>query len=130
MWLDERTSAMCYARRAVLLAKEGHPSAAIRCDSVSRHRTRLPATFTGRPHAQAFGDLPQLGTSGREETAQQSAVTELLHPALPALSTTSQPLEDPGQLRRDRILALAKESPGVVDELDVAPQRETLHHAF
>ena len=30
----------------------------------------------------------------------------------------------------DRSLALAKESPGVVDELDVAPQRKTLHHAF
>jgi hypothetical protein len=60
-----------------------------------------------------LGNLPQLGPSGRKETAQQPTVTELLQAALPALGTAAEPLEYPGQPRGDRSLALAKVSPGV-----------------
>ena len=120
---------MCYAQRAVLLAKEGHPSAAIRCDSVSRHRTRLPATFTGaacpgvrRPpaawHEWSRRNGPAIGRHGASPSG--SASSEHYIPAA----------RRPRPATPRRILALAKESPGVVDELDVAPQRETLHHAF
>jgi hypothetical protein len=82
------------------------------------------------PHSGAIGNLPQLGPSGRKETAKQPTVVELLHPALPALGTAAEPLEYPGQLCGDRSLALAKESPSLIDELDVAPQQEALQHAF
>jgi hypothetical protein len=61
-------------------------------DRIARHVHR-PA------HAKALGDLPQLGAGCRKETAQQPAVAELLHPVLPVLGTTTEPLEDPGQLR-------------------------------
>ena len=80
--------------------------------------------------AEPFGDFPKLRARGREETTQQPSVAELLDPFLPVLGTATQPLEDPGQFRRDRGFAVAKESPGVFDHLDIAPQREALHHAF
>jgi hypothetical protein len=59
-------------------------------------------------HAQALEDFAQRRASGREESAQQSMPVGLLEPSLPALSTTTQPLEDPGQLRRDHSLTARK----------------------
>jgi hypothetical protein len=43
------------------------------------------------PHPQAIGNFPQLGAGGREETAQQPALIELLHPVVPALGAESEP---------------------------------------
>jgi hypothetical protein len=61
------------------------------------------------PNTEAFANLPQLGSGGRKETAQQSIPAEPLHPLMPALGVAIQPLEDPGQLGRDRGLSLAKD---------------------
>jgi hypothetical protein len=60
------------------------------------------------PHADAFGDFPQLRAAGREEVAQQTIAAELFHPVLPALSATPQTLEDPDQLLRDRGYSLVE----------------------
>ena len=65
------------------------------------------------PNTEAFANLPQLGSGGRKETAQQSIPAEPLHPLMPALGVAIQPLEDPGQLGRDRGLSLAKEPTGI-----------------
>ena len=81
-------------------------------------------------HTEAFADFPQLRAAGREETAQQSIPAKLLDLNLPALGATAQPLENPGQLRRDRRLSLAKKPAGVVDQLDIASQRKARNHAF
>jgi hypothetical protein len=59
-------------------------------------------------HAQALEDFAQRRASGREESAQQSMPIGLLQRSLPALSTTTRPLEDPGQLCRDRSLTARK----------------------
>ena len=56
-------------------------------------------------HTEASGDFPQLLAAGREETAQQPIPAMLLDLNLPALAATAQPLENPGQLRRDRSLS-------------------------
>ena len=53
------------------------------------------------PHAEALGNLPQLGPSGRKETAKQPTVAELLQPALPALDIAAEPLECPCRIRGD-----------------------------
>jgi hypothetical protein len=53
------------------------------------------------PHTEAVADFPQVRTGGRKETAQQLFPAEPLYPALPAPAATTQPLEDPGQLRGD-----------------------------
>jgi hypothetical protein len=36
----------------------------------------------------------------------------------------------PGQLRRNPGLSRPKEPPGVIDQLDIASQREARHHPF
>jgi serine/threonine protein kinase len=82
------------------------------------------------PDAQVLADFAQLRASGREESADQPVPLELLQPSLPALSTTIQPLKHPGQIRRNRGLSLAKEATRVIDQLDITPERKTLHHAF
>jgi hypothetical protein len=81
-------------------------------------------------HTEAFGDFPQLRAAGREESAQQPIPAKLLDLKLPALGTTAQPLENPGQLRRDRRLSFAEKPAGVVDQLDIASQRKARNHAF
>jgi hypothetical protein len=58
--------------------------------------------------AEAFAYFAQLRAGGRKETAQQPIAVEPLHSVAPVLSVTSQPLEDPGQIRRDRRLSPAK----------------------
>ncbi len=81
-------------------------------------------------HAQALADFAQRRASGREESAQQSIPIGLLQPSLLALSTTTQPLKDPGQLGRYRGLSLAKEATCAIDQIDITPERKTLRHAF
>ena len=61
------------------------------------------------PNTEAFANLPQFGSGGRKETAQQSIPAEPLHPLMPGLGVAIQTLEDPGQLGRDRGLSLAKD---------------------
>jgi hypothetical protein len=75
-------------------------------------------------HTKAFADFLQLRAAGREETAHQSIPAKLLDLNLPALGATAQPLEYPGQLRRDRWLFLAKEAAGVVDQLEAKRRGE------
>src|SRR3984885_14063922 len=82
------------------------------------------------PNTEAFANLPQLGSGGRKEKAQKSIPAEPLHPLMPALGVAIQPLEDPGQLGRDRGLSLAKEPTGIVDQLGIASQWKALNHAF
>jgi hypothetical protein len=74
------------------------------------------------PNTEAFANLPQLDSGGRKVTAQQSIPAEPLHPLMPALDVAIQPLEDPGQLGRDRGLSLAKEPTGIVDQLHPLPK--------
>jgi hypothetical protein len=54
------------------------------------------------PNTEAFANLPQLGSGGHKETAQQSIRAEALHPLMPALGDAIQPFEDPDQLGRER----------------------------
>jgi hypothetical protein len=63
-------------------------------------------------HTEAFADFVQRLATGREESAQQPIPSQLLDLDLPALGATAQPLENPGQLRRDRSLSFA-EKPGI-----------------
>jgi hypothetical protein len=69
------------------------------------------------PHADQVGDFPKFRAAGREETAHQTIAAELFHPVLPALGAQTQPLEDPGQLLRDRGFCRAKESARMFDQL-------------
>jgi hypothetical protein len=82
---------------------------------------------------EAFANFPQLRAAGREETAQQPIPAEPLQPLLPVLRAKIQPLEDAGQLRRDRRLSLAKEPAGVGDRFTAktrrAPRRMTNPHS-
>jgi hypothetical protein len=68
-------------------------------------------------HAEAFADFAQLRATEREETAQQPIPAKLLDLNPPAPGATAQPLENPGELRRDRSLSLAKKPAGLVDQL-------------
>ena len=47
-------------------------------------------------HAQAGRHFPQSLAAGREESAQQPALAQLLQPRPPALRAAAQPIEDPG----------------------------------
>jgi hypothetical protein len=111
----------------------------VRSRSDSPLRGELPAARCGRritfvsskwttrkvdqvSDTEAFANLPQPGPGGRKETAQQSIPAEPLHPLMPALGVAIQPLEDPGQLGRDRGLSLAKELTGIVDQLHSLPK--------
>ena len=53
------------------------------------------------PHTKLFGDFPQLDPAGRKDAAQQTLAPEIAHRVAPALGSNAQPLEDPGQFRRD-----------------------------
>src|ERR1700677_556453 len=81
-------------------------------------------------HTEAFADFAQLLAAGREESAQQPIPAQLLDLNLPTLGATAQPLENPGQLRRDRRLSFAEKPSRVVDQLDITSQREAENHAF
>jgi hypothetical protein len=59
-------------------------------------------------NTEAIAYFAQLRAGGRKKTAQQPIAVEPLHSVVPVLSATSQPLEDPGQIRRDRRLSPAK----------------------
>jgi hypothetical protein len=69
-------------------------------------------------HTKAFGDFPQLGATGREETAHQSIPVELLELDPPAPGATAEPLENLSQLPRDRSFSLAKKAAGVVHQIE------------
>jgi hypothetical protein len=56
-------------------------------------------------HTEAFANFAQLLAAGREKSAQQPIPPKLLDLNLPALGATAQPLENSGQLRRDRRLS-------------------------
>jgi hypothetical protein len=59
-----------------------------------------------------------------------SIPAKLLDLDLPTLGATAQPHENPGQLRQDRSLSLAKKPAGVVDQHDIASQRKARNHGF
>jgi hypothetical protein len=62
--------------------------------------------------------FPAFDAAGGKDTAQQALAAELGHPVTPGLGSNAQPLEDSGQLRRDRGLPLPKEPAGVFDKLE------------
>jgi hypothetical protein len=96
--------------KAASVLNRGDRVATFRCDPrfmiVSSDRTTRQVDYV--PHADPVGDFPQSRAAGREETAHQTIAAELVHPVLPALGAQTQPLEDPGQLLRDRGFSLAK----------------------
>jgi hypothetical protein len=104
---------------------QGDQSLRGRCQSeirdASSRRTTCQADHV--QYAMALADLAQLRAGGRKESAQQLVPLQLPQRSLPAMSTTTQPLEDPGQLLRDRCLEMAKEQEpaGLADQLDIAP---------
>jgi hypothetical protein len=55
------------------------------------------------PNTEAFANLPQLGSGGRKETAQQSIPAEPLHPLMPALGAAIQPLKMKGHAKQRRM---------------------------
>jgi hypothetical protein len=81
-------------------------------------------------HSEPLAHVPQFRSRGRKVAAQQPAAVELLHAPISGLSAATHPLKDPGQFRRDCSLSVAKESSVVIEHLNIAPQREALHHAF
>src|SRR5258708_2774466 len=91
MYLEER-----YAR----VGAQSDPRLEGRCESeitnASSGRTTRQVDHV--PDAQMRADFAQLRASGCEESAEQPVPLELLQPSLPALSTTTQPLKDLGQL--------------------------------
>ena len=72
---------------------------------------RTTAQVPHRSYAQVPGDFVQPVATGGEKAAEQATLPELLHPYLPALGTTAQPIKNPGQCRRDRGLSVANEPP-------------------
>jgi hypothetical protein len=96
-----------------------HRPATVRCDPRFRIVSSCWATrpVDQVPHTEPVGDFTQLCAARRQETAQQQPIpVELLDLIPPALSATLQPFEDHGELRRDRGLSLANESPRIVDQ--------------
>jgi hypothetical protein len=67
---------------------------------VSSHGTTLQVDQA--THTEVFADFAQLRAAGREESTQQPIPAKLLELNLPTLCTIAQPLENPGQIRRDR----------------------------
>jgi hypothetical protein len=62
-----------------------------------------------------FGDCPQFDAAGRKDAAQQTLAPDIAHRVAPGLGSNAQPLEDPGQFRRDRGLPLPKKPAGVFE---------------
>ncbi len=81
-------------------------------------------------HAETFGNLPQPGSVGGEEAAQQPAGGQPPHPRLPVLDVAPQPLEDPGQFSGDHGFVLSELSPGVLHQVQVIAQRESCDRPF
>jgi hypothetical protein len=77
-------------------------------------RTESTRQVDSVPHPQAIGSFPQLGAGGRKKPD----LFELVNLVVLALGAITRPLKDPGQLRLDRGLALAKEATGVFDQID------------
>ncbi len=55
------------------------------------------------PNTEAFANLPQVGSGGRKETAQQSIPAEPLHPLMPTLGVAIQPLKMKGHAEQRRM---------------------------
>ena len=81
-------------------------------------------------HVQPRGHLSEFGPAAGEEPTEQPALAKLLQPGRPPRGRASQPVKDPRQLRRDRGFAVPENPPRVVNEKKIAPQRESLDHAF
>src|ERR1700678_2563198 len=110
----------------------GNRMAITRCEPrfwiLSSHGTTLQVDQA--THTEAFADFAQLRAADREESAEQSIPAKLLDLNLPAPDATAQPLENPGQLGRNRRVSFPKKPAGVFDQLDIAPQRKAGNHAF
>ncbi|MGO9914105.1 MAG: hypothetical protein ACLQIB_05240 [Isosphaeraceae bacterium] len=57
---------------------------------------------------QAFRDFSQALPTSREETAEETALAQLLQPCPPGFRATAEPIEDGGHFTRDRRPALAE----------------------
>ncbi len=112
----------------------------VRTEADTRHRPEFdvqdgvigPCSSPGSPCVSrpALGDFSQPGSAGGEEAAQQPACGQLLQPRLPVLRATPQPFENPCQLAGDHGFACAEQPPGVLNQEQVAAQRESLEHTF
>ena len=89
---------------------------------------RTSAQVRHASHAQALGHLRQPGSAGGEESAEQLTRAEFFESELPALGVAPQPLEDPGQVRRNRSLSFTEEPSGVINQKEIASQREPDEH--
>jgi hypothetical protein len=122
LWgLSSSLGKICSWSRCKSMLRQGDRAATTRCKS----RFSLLSSNGTTPqvdqatHTEAFADLPQLRAAGREETAQQPIPAQLLDLNLPALGAATEPLKNPGQLRRDRGFSFAKKPAGVVDQLEL-----------
>src|ERR1017187_4900248 len=77
-------------------------------------------------HVQASGHLPQPLSTCDKEAAEQATRAEFLLPDTPNLGVNPQPIEDPGQIRRDHGLSRAKEPPSVIDQKEIASDRKSV----
>jgi hypothetical protein len=95
---------ICSRSRCKSMLRQGDCAATARCEPRFRmlSSNRTTPQVDQATHAEAFANFAQLLAAGREESAQQPIPAQLLDLNLPALGATAQPLEIPGQLRRDR----------------------------
>ncbi len=70
-------------------------------------RRRAAAEVRHAPEANACGDVRQLLTCGREESAEEMLPSQLLKPHLPRLGRAPEPLKHPRKLARNRRFAVA-----------------------
>ncbi len=120
--LSSSIGMICSSIRCNSMGPHGDRTAITRCEPRFRMLSSNGTTpqVDQATRTQAVADFAQLRAAGREETAQQAIPAKRLDLNLPTLGATAQPLENPGQLRRDRRLSFAKKPAGVVDQLDIA----------
>jgi hypothetical protein len=103
---------------AASMFDQGDRVATFRCNPrfmiVSSNRT---TQVDHMPHVDSVGDCPQFRAAGREEAAHQTITAKRFHSVLSALGAKTQPLEDSGQLLRDRRFSPAKESARIFDQI-------------
>ena len=81
-------------------------------------------------HAQASGDFAQPVSAGGEESAEEAALAEFFDAGPPALGAAAEAFEDARELGGDGGLAVAEETAGVIDQEQVAAERESFEHSF
>jgi hypothetical protein len=81
-------------------------------------------------NAELAGSFPKFRPGGGEEPTKPYSFAKLLETISPLGGRALEPLENPGQLRRDRGLSLAQEPPRVINQEKVGSHRHSLEHPF